>query len=143
MSDSKQSANEELQNALRLCMEQMCARCREAADALTASIPCLTGCETLKIAKAALDRKPMNCEALSKEEALAELAKRLEFDIRMIEFGNVAQLKRFRKAQRIVAELAKVEDRHNGETNSDVLWRCNDCIAKCRAIAEEGANNGK
>lgn len=47
------------------------------------------------------------------------------------------------KSMRIVAELAKVEDRHDGETNSDVLWRCNDCIAKCRAIAEEGANNGK
>lgn len=47
------------------------------------------------------------------------------------------------KASRIVAELAKVEDRRDGETNIDVLWRCNDCIARCRAIAEEGANNGK
>ena len=47
------------------------------------------------------------------------------------------------KSMRIVEELAKVEDRHDGETNSDVLWRCNDCIAKCRAIAEEGVNNGK
>lgn len=55
------------------------------------------------------------------KNALAELAKRLELDIRMIEFGNVAQLKRFRKAKRIVAELAKVEDRREGETNSDAL----------------------
>lgn len=70
--------------------------------------------------------------------ALAELAKWLECDIRMIEFGNVAQLKRFRKVKRIVSELAKVYDRRDGETNSDVLWRCNDCIAKCRAIAEKG-----
>ena len=76
LSDSKQSANEELRHALRLCVEQMCARCREAADALTASVPCLMGCETLKIAKAALDRTPMNCEALSKAEVLAELDSR-------------------------------------------------------------------
>ena len=47
------------------------------------------------------------------------------------------------KAQRIVAELAKVEDRREGETNSDALWRCNDCIAKCRVIAEEGDRDGK
>ena len=46
------------------------------------------------------------------------------------------------KSMRIVEELAKVEDRHDGETNGDVLWRCNDCIAKCRAIAEEGAKYG-
>ena len=46
-------------------------------------------------------------------------------------------------AQRIVAELAKVKDRRDGETNSDALWRCNDCIAKCRAIAEEGVKDGK
>ena len=72
------------------------------------------------------------------KNALAELAKRLEIDIRMIEFGNVAQLKRFRKVKRIVAELAKVKDKQDGETNSDALWRCNDCIAECRVIAEEG-----
>ena len=42
------------------------------------------------------------------------------------------------KAQRIIAELAKVEDRREEETNSDALWRCNDCIAMCRAIAEAG-----
>ena len=47
------------------------------------------------------------------------------------------------KAQRIVSELAKVYDRRDGETNSDALWRCNDCIAMCRVIAEEGAYNGK
>ena len=47
------------------------------------------------------------------------------------------------KAQRIVAEVAKVENRREGETNSDSLWRCNDCIAKCRVIAEEGVKDGK
>ena len=46
-------------------------------------------------------------------------------------------------AQRIVAELAKFEDRRDGETNSDALWRCNDRIAKCRAIAEEGVKAGQ
>ena len=47
------------------------------------------------------------------------------------------------KAQRIIAELANVEDRRDEETNSDALWRCNDCIAKCRAIAEEGTEYEK
>ena len=71
---------------------------------------------------------------------LAELAKRLD----IIVFGLVTdghpcdETIDIRKAQRIVAELAKVEDRREGETNSDALWRCNDCITMCRAIAEEG-----
>ena len=65
------------------------------------------------------------------KNALAELAKRLK--PKGIDYGDLC------KAYRIVAELAKVEDRRDGETNSDVLWRCNNCIAKCRAIAEEGA----
>ena len=36
-----------------------------------------------------------------------------------------------------LAELAKVKDGRDGETNSEALWRCSDCIAKCRAIADE------
>lgn len=72
MSDSKQSANEELRHALRLCMEQMCERCREAADALTASIPCLTGCEIKKIAKAALAEPPRNCDLYTVGKALSK-----------------------------------------------------------------------
>ena len=40
-----------------------------------------------------------------------------------------------------LAELANVEDQRDGETNSDVLWRCNDCITKCRTIAEEGTED--
>ena len=76
------------------------------------------------------------------KNALAELAERMA--VVTSRGGDTWRwLKDVIKAQRIIAELAKVEDRHNGETNSDVLWRCNDCIAKCRAIAEEGANNGK
>ena len=54
-------ADNETRHALRLCVEQMCARCREAADALTSSVPCLEGCETLKIAKAALATPQRNC----------------------------------------------------------------------------------
>ena len=83
--------------------------------------------------------------ANTKRNALAELAERLD----IIVFGLVTdghpcdETIDIRKAQRIVAELAKVEDRRDGETNSDALWRCNDCIAKCRAIAEEGTEYEK
>ena len=67
--------------------------------------------------------------------ALAELEKWLECDIRMIEFGNVAQLKRLRKAKRIVAELAKVEYGDDGHIKS---WTDTEIkLKKCRAIAEE------
>ena len=81
----------------------------------------------------------------TKKNALAELAKRLD----IIVFGLVTdghpcdETIDIRKAQLIVEELAKVEDRREGETNSEALWRCNDCIAKCRVIAEEGAKDGK
>ena len=75
------------------------------------------------------------------KNALAELAKRLELDIRMIEFGNVAQLKRFRKVKRIVAELAKVEYGDDGHIR---YWTDTEIkLKKCRAIAEEGAEDGK
>ena len=79
------------------------------------------------------------------KKELAELAKRLD----IIVFGLVTdghpcdETIDIRKAQRIVAELAKVEDRREGETNSDALWRCNDCIARCRTIAEKGAEDDK
>ena len=74
--------------------------------------------------------------------ALAELAKRLkpngnDFLYFLIDYDDLY------KAARIVAELAKVEDRRDGETNSDALWRCNDCIAKCRVIAAEGEKDDK
>ena len=73
--------------------------------------------------------------------ALAELAKRLELDIRMIEFGNVAQLKRFRKVKRIVAELAKVNTLGPKHIPGDISLYT--AYAKCRAIAEEGVKDGK
>ena len=71
-----------------------------------------------------------------KKNELAELAKRLELDIRMIEFGNVAQLKRFRKIKRIVAELAKVNTLGPKHIPGDISLYA--AYAKCRAIAEEG-----
>ena len=70
------------------------------------------------------------------KDALAELAKWLECDIRMIEFGNVAQLKRFRKVKRIVAELAKVNTLGPKHIPGDISLYT--AYAKCRAIAEEG-----
>lgn len=77
---------------------------------------------------------------MPEKNALAELAVRLGTDVLSLGCTKYPEIE---KASRIVSELSKVEDRRDGETNSYVLWRCNDCIAKCRAIAEEGANNGK
>ena len=86
------------------------------------------------------------------KNALAELAKRLRNGlyinpndkrfagpviVRNLDANDVLA------AQRIISELANVEDQRDGETNSDVLWRCNDCIARCREIAEEGVKNDK
>ena len=73
--------------------------------------------------------------------ALAELAKWLECDIRMIEFGNVAHLKRLRKVKRIVAELAKVNTLGPKHIPGDISLYT--AYAKCRAIAEEGAVDDK
>ena len=85
-----------------------------------------------------------------KKNALAELAKWLECDIRMIEFGNVAQLKRFRKVKRIVAELAKVVDGSWVKGDAGWFYVCRaesrvveTAVGKCRAIAEEVAGNDK
>ena len=73
--------------------------------------------------------------------ALAELAKWLECDIRMIEFGNVAQLTRLRKVKRIVAELAKVNTLGPKHIPGDISLYT--AYAKCRAVAEEEAKDGK
>lgn len=70
------------------------------------------------------------------KNALAELAEDLEEIVRDTKSDFYST--RIRKAKRIVEELAKVKDKREGETNSDALWRCNDCIAMCRVIAEEG-----
>ena len=80
-----------------------------------------------------------------KRNALAELAKWLECDIRMIEFGNVAQLKRLRKVKRIVVELAKVMPSYmDGKPgHSFIETEAYKAYRNCREIAEEGAGDGK
>ena len=65
---SKQNANEELRNALLLCMRGMCGYCRMDAEARGMSTKCVNGCEALRVAKAALDRKPRNCDVGTPEE---------------------------------------------------------------------------
>ena len=84
--------------------------------------------------------------ANTKRNMLAELEKRLDISV----FGLVTdghpcdETIDIRKAQRIVAELAKVRDTnwlagHNyPEPNSSSV-----AVSNCRAVAEEGANDGK
>ncbi len=50
-----------MREALELCVEAMCRYCR--AEARACDLPqCLDGCETLKIAKAALAKPSRNCD---------------------------------------------------------------------------------
>ena len=56
------NANEKLRNALKLCVEQMCDRCRAAAELDGLQVPCVVGCETLRMAKEALDEPLRNCD---------------------------------------------------------------------------------
>ena len=70
--------------------------------------------------------------------ALAELAERITEVLASYQDDMYLEHRQtLDMAQRIVAELAKVKDGREGETNSEALWRCSDCIAKCRAIADE------
>lgn len=85
------------------------------------------------------------------KNALAELAERLSNDAEYLYGNNDKASEDVSKAQRIVAELAKVSDGHwevicDGPeaylcTAGDLKVQC--AIGRCRAIAEEGANNGK
>ena len=78
----------------------------------------------------------------TKKNALAELAKRLD----IIVFGLVTdghpcdETIDIRKAQRIVAELAKVNTLGPKHIPGDISLYA--AYAKCRAIAEEGAGDG-
>ena len=47
-------ANNKLRDALELCMDEMCSRCRDLAAARSNPLPCLQGCEPVRKAKAAL-----------------------------------------------------------------------------------------
>ena len=56
-----------LREALALCVEAMCRYCR--AEARACGLPqCLDGCETLKMAKAALSAPARNCDCYDNED---------------------------------------------------------------------------
>lgn len=59
-----------LREALKLCVEQTCKRCRDDAAMHGNHAPCLNGCETMNRAKAALAAPPRNCDRfVSAEQA--------------------------------------------------------------------------
>ena len=57
-----------LREALKLCMDEMCNRCRELATARGNPLSCLQGCEPVRKAKAALAAPPRNCDVGTEEE---------------------------------------------------------------------------
>ena len=59
--------NNKLRNALNLCVDEMCARCRDLAKARGNPLPCLNGCEPVRKAKAALAAPPRNCDVYNNE----------------------------------------------------------------------------
>ena len=85
------------------------------------------------------------------KNALAELAERLSNDAEYLYGNNDKASEDVSKAQRIVAELAKVSDGHwevicDGPsayfcTAGDLKVQC--VIGRCHAIAEEGAGDDK
>ena len=54
--------NNKLREALKLCIDEMCNRCREQAAARGDAMPCLSGCEPVRKAKAALAEPVRNCD---------------------------------------------------------------------------------
>lgn len=60
---------QKMREALELCVKEMCANCRDAAHTLAPGTPCVYGCETLKIAKAALAEPLRNSDVLGWREA--------------------------------------------------------------------------
>lgn len=51
-----------LREALKLCVDEMCDRCRELAAARGNPLPCLSGCEPVRKAKFALVKPLRNCD---------------------------------------------------------------------------------
>ena len=59
-----------LREALKLCVEQTCKRCRDDVAMHGNHAPCLNGCETMNRAKAALAAPARNCDRfVSAEQA--------------------------------------------------------------------------
>lgn len=81
----------------------------------------------------------------TKKNALAELANDLYWlsDIVTLN-GHGEYLDCVRKAERIIAELAKVGDEDDySKSPYDYKRVCREAYEECRAIAEKGENNGK
>jgi len=58
-----QGNDAKMRAALKLCMEMMCVYCTESTDET-----CMNGCETLRMAKAALAAPPRNCDRFTDAE---------------------------------------------------------------------------
>lgn len=75
-----------LQDALELCVKEMCKYCQESAEAMPHAIPSFNGCKTMRIAKEALDMPFRNCDVMSLESAkklwlAKEIMPRLDGDL--------------------------------------------------------------
>ena len=57
-----------LREALKLCVDEMCDRCRDLAVARGNPLPCLSGCEPVRKAKAALAAPLRNCDRYASAE---------------------------------------------------------------------------
>lgn len=57
-----------LREALKLCVDEMCNRCRDLASARGNPLPCLQGCGPVREAKAALAAPPRNCDRFASAE---------------------------------------------------------------------------
>lgn len=64
-----------LREALKLCVDEMCDRCRDLSVARGNPLPCLSGCETVRKAKAALAAPPRNCDVGVPEERIQRWSK--------------------------------------------------------------------
>ena len=64
--------SEKLERALRLCMERMCKCCLAEAQHKSTKLKavCENGCETLRIAKEALEEPPRNCDVGTADEQM-------------------------------------------------------------------------
>lgn len=63
--------NNKLREALKMCVDELCARCRDLAKAQGDPMPCLNGCEPVRKAKAALSTPSRNCDVGTAEEQVA------------------------------------------------------------------------
>lgn len=75
---------------------------------------------------------------MESKNALAELAERLKSRIEHHGYAFDSHKQDDIKAQRIVAELAKLQFDANGKPN---MYDAFHCAVNCRAIAEEGAGD--